>query len=287
VTKEIREFSSASEFIAALHPSKWPGALNKWPSDGWIFRGHADAAWPLLPNALRDETWKADGDWRVFSPYAPSTSTELDRCRHETRILEAFGEQVDRAGLPLPPVAEPGAVVLATVENSGHAFRLWGSRTLAALAQHHGIPTRLFDFSERGLAAAYFAALEPSSGPADQLCVWAARRKLVDAGPFGGDGFVRVVRAPRASNPNLHAQSGVFAFWSALRDQLLTLEDVLEEVPADGMEPRLVQLILHRKHATDLLRRLRDEGVTAMSLFPGVDGVVRLLKEFGREVEDP
>ncbi len=33
------------------HPD-WDGSI-----DQWIFRGQADATWPLLPTAHRDESW--------------------------------------------------------------------------------------------------------------------------------------------------------------------------------------------------------------------------------------
>jgi hypothetical protein len=48
--------------------------------------------------------------------------------------------------------------------------------------------------------------------------------------------------------------------------------------------PIMRKLTLPRKHAPELLKLLRDEGVTTMSLFPGIDGVVRLLKEYMREL---
>lgn len=140
--------------------------------------------------------------------------------------------------------------------------------------------------------AAYFAALAPTpprARPARHLCVWGLRRDLLAYGDKTVDAWFRLLRAPRSSNPNLHAQSGV------LEASVITLWQLLRSVAIGGRKltdgkvavepPIMKKLMLPRKHAPELLRLLRAEAVTTMSLFPGVEGAVRLLKEHVRELK--
>jgi len=171
---------------------------------------------------------------------------------------------------------------------------------LFALAQHHGIPTRLLDWSAHPYIAAYFAAIDvcgrSSSGvrSAPNLAVWALL-----TGRFGAVVLddpinqkwpqLRLVRPPRHSNPNLHAQEGVFTL--LLNPQLgrdaparfpaldLLLAERLAEGPSRDILPVLRRLELPTALAGELLRRLSSVGVDAIRLFPGMAGVVRGMSE--------
>lgn len=94
---------------------------------------------------------------------------------------------------------------------------------LLAIAQHHGVPTRLIDFSHSAMKATFFAAsgaLAWSRAPRKRdrptktarFAVWALNLNVLHGISNGGETTISVVTVPRAQNRFLHAQDGVFLF---------------------------------------------------------------------------
>jgi hypothetical protein len=277
---QIEYFKSAASFLRALHPANHRWQPAPW---NWIFRGHADATWTLRPAALRLEAWSD------FISFDPEKIPEALRTANERLLLRCFGEALDRIGLQMPGISRMKLEQLKP-ESASSPQWLREYLDLAALAQHHGIPTRLLDFSRHGLVAAYFAAQKPSRSHAKHLCVWVLDKRFLEHGNRCDGIWFSVANASRASNPNLHAQSGIFVLWSG-SDRVLSLDQIIRRVATGKIRlcsgnlrmklPVIRKIVLPRTEVKKLLGLLVLERITGATVYPGVDGVARELRERG------
>jgi hypothetical protein len=98
---------------------------------------------------------------------------------------------------------------------------------------------------------------------------------------------VHLITAPRASNPNLHAQDGVFTLYRSdvseaggHPDRRDLTEQVMESLGTSSFrKPLFVEFTLSAKLAWDAMVLLSRMGVDSARLFPGYDGVVKCVYE--------
>lgn len=238
----------------------------------------------------------------------------INQALAEVNLVLDFLAKVDKNGLPLPGDSlawrerlvkkrEEIKSASITVELSTSKKKIsWPTRDfipLMALAQHHGLPTRLLDWTDNTLIAAYFAASDAINSNSskrinDRLSVWALHRLNIIMGASALDEenkhrfSMGIEVAPRASNPNLNSQSGLFTvfYWEILGDSKSSVEPLDElipklitENPLENIAPILFRFTLPYSQAGELLWLLAKEGITAARLFPSYDGVVRSMKE--------
>ncbi len=140
-----------------------------------------------------------------------------------------------------------------------------------ALAQHHGLPTRLLDWTRNPLVAAYFA-VEDDECHEDGVIYALTGVPAIDIAkfrdPFAIKGVKRFV--PRNITRRLIAQAGLFTIHS---DPTVALQ---------GKKSGLDRILISAGMRRGLKRTLYRYGIHRESLFPDLDGLathIRWLRE--------
>jgi len=143
-----------------------------------------------------------------------------------------------------------------------------------AIAQHHGLPTRLLDWTRNPLAALWFAVREPAESDVPGV-VWVYcpnERDVIGEAATGQDPFRGTrtkVYEPRHLIPRIRAQDGVFTVhkYVARRRRFIAFQKNVDK------REQLEKVIVPTARFGDLRFQLDRCGLHAASLFPGLDGL--------------
>ncbi|MDD5228675.1 MAG: FRG domain-containing protein [Methylococcales bacterium] len=141
---------------------------------------------------------------------------------------------------------------------------LWN---VMALAQHHGLPTRLLDWTTNPLVALYFSCEAESDEDSAVWVVWGFENlSNLPSNPTDIDTIMSMT--PVVISPRIQAQAGVF---TAHPNEKPITEFLTEN-------DHVVKIIIPKEQRFRIIMQLDFLGVNRSSLFPDLDGLSQYLK---------
>ena len=272
-------FESADELWEALSPTKMfkPGT-----NPHIFYRGHADSEWSLLPNALRDPHYK----YRYLTA-APKDIHHL--IFNEMITLKYFVESCDKIGVSIPNDSfnfrnqhlNYNSFIDGKFIDSPRNWPTPALYELMAIAQHHGVSTRLLDWSKSPYVALYFAASgalskqEEESWSDKKIAIWVVKNHMTK-----GNDTLKFIDVPGAVSQHLRAQRGCFSIHPSLQFYPDIFNMIgLEKTNFEHEGFYFYKYTLPVTESARTLHLCNISGFAAADLFPSADGAGKAIRD--------
>jgi hypothetical protein len=252
-------------------------------------------SWTALIEQLYAEAWSGDLQ-RFRSPYA---FRGLACCSHRlsTSLARLVNARADAAALEQALLRNFRKYAHARASNGVDSIWHW-----LALAQHHGLPTRLIDWTYSPFVALHFATADPGTYGHDGL-VWCVNfvkahqllpkqlRRLLEQensdaltvemldeiaslpafDALAREPFVAFIEPPSLDDRILNQ----FALFSIVSNPAIGLEEWI------GQHPDLVRrVVVPAELKWEVRDKLDQANINERTLFPGLDGLSRWLERY-------
>ena len=214
--------------------------FHKKRMDSTIYRGHKSLDYELIPKVGRIDKFR-------YTKLKMGQDFDSSLVDQERYILQQFKDKA----LPLL------------------------SRTPAddwewlAIGQHHGLSTRLLDWSKNPLVAAYFAVEEEYEGNSVIYSFNKGYFNYCGKNPFSDVIGIKRIN-PASYTRRIEAQSGVFTIH----------EDPKEPLENIAPKGKLHKIIIHRSFREELRELLTGYGINRAKIFPDLDGIAYFINSY-------
>ena len=204
--------------------------------------------------------------YKFLNKYTESDKNQIYRGVRNSKwqLVPSIGRIKTKKGKPLN--IEEERLILKIFKHRAYPFikeYIDNNIELLTIAQHHGLPTRVLDWTKNPLVAMYFAVEEPfieEDTKYSALYIYEPRKKVIldnDIDPFCIQKVERYI--PKHWDDRIISQSGIFT---------------IHNEPYTPWEPDKLKIIkIHKNIRKQIKTTLNRLGIHSGTIYPDIDGI--------------